>query len=278
MRAVYLRLPLLLNPCAIAAEVYKAKKNLSQNFLNDQVVLKKISDFVNPDLRDNFLEIGPGRGSLTKILCPDVESLDAVELDKDLLSELKRLEESQNSLKIHNANILDFDLSLLTEQNNLRVIGNLPYNISSSIVLWSLEHIDNFQDMHYMFQKEFGQRLFANPKTKSYGRLSILSQFMAQITYLFTIHPESFNPQPSVESVFIKITPIKGRDMNSPLAKKLQEITQITFSKRRKMLSKSLKGILQQRDFLELEIDSSDRPEDLSVEDFIKLSNFLLEG
>lgn len=277
MRAVYLKLLLLLNSCAIVVEVYKAKKNLSQNFLNDQVVLKKIIDFVNPDIGDNFLEIGPGRGSLTKILCPAVGNLDAVELDKDLLPGLRLLEERQDSLKIHNANILDFDLSELTEQNNLRVIGNLPYNISSSIVLWSLKNIDNFQDMHYMFQKEFGQRLFANPKTKSYGRLSILSQYMAQITYLFTIHPESFDPEPSVESVFIKITPIQGRDINSPLAKKLQEITQITFSKRRKMLSKSLKGVLQQRDFLELGIKSSDRPEDLSIEDFIKLSNFLLE-
>jgi len=257
--------------------VYKAKKNLGQNFLKDDVVLQNIKDYVNPSKEDNFLEIGPGEGCLTEIFSPLIKSLNAVELDKDLLLGLKLLEQKEKSLTVHNKSILNFDLNSLSTNQELRVIGNLPYNISSSIVLWSLKNIHKFKDMHYMFQKEFGQRLFAEPKTKNYGRLSIISQYMTKITYLFTILPESFRPQPAVDSVFIKLTPIPGRNIQSQEAIKLQEITQAAFSMRRKMLRTSMKGLMKEKDFIHLDLNPEDRPEDLSVEDFIKISNFLID-
>jgi 16S rRNA (adenine1518-N6/adenine1519-N6)-dimethyltransferase len=129
-----------------------------------------------------------------------------------------------------------------------------------------------------MFQKEFGQRLSSGTRSKGYGRLSVLTQYMTKVLSLFVVNPESFKPVPAVESIFIKLTPIAGRDINSPTAKKLQEITQIAFSKRRKMLSKSYKDILGREDFNYLNIESSQRPEDLTVEEFVRISDFLIEN
>ena len=145
-------------------------------------------------------------------------------------------------------------------------------------MLWSFLNQDKFVDLHYMFQKEFGQRLSSDTGTKSYGRLSVLTQYMAKVSNLFIVNPESFKPAPAVESIFVKLVPIPGRDLNSPIAKKLQEITRIAFSKRRKMLSKSYKDILGKEDFEYLNIESSQRPEDLTVEDFLKISNLLIQA
>jgi len=257
--------------------MHKAKKNLSQNFLQDEVVLQDLINYVKPASEDSFLEIGPGKGVLTERIIPQVKNLDAVELDKDLMLGLKILEQNVNNFNVHHENILNFNMDLLSQPSELRVLGNLPYNISSAVVLWSFKNIERFTDMHYMFQKEFGQRLFSQPGKKSYGRLSVLTQYMTEVTNLFTIMPESFKPRPSVESIFVKLTPIPGRNINSKIAIKLQEVTRIVFSKRRKMLSKSLKDILGKEDFINLDINPSDRPEDLRVEDFVKISELLIK-
>ena len=259
--------------------MYKAKKNLGQNFLEDKVVLQEIIDSIKPYTEDDFLEIGPGKGSLTELIVGSVNTLNVVELDRDLILGLKLLGHKKGNLTIHNENILDFKIDEISNSKiKLRVIGNLPYNISSSIVLWSFNNQNKFKDMHYMFQKEFGQRLSSGTRSKSYGRLSVLTQYMTKVLSLFVINPESFKPVPAVESIFVKLTPIAGRDINSPTAKKLQEITQIAFSKRRKMLSKSYKDILGKEDFNYLNIESSQRPEDLTVEEFVRISDFLIEN
>jgi len=258
--------------------VYKAKKNLGQNFLEDQSVLQEIIDSIKPQIENDFLEIGPGKGSLTELIMGKVNTLNVVELDRDLILGLKLMAQKVHNLSIHNENILDFKIDeTLNPKKKLRVIGNLPYNISSSIMLWSFRNQNKFEDMHYMFQKEFGERLSSDTKSKSYGRLSVLTQYMTKVSSLFVVSPESFKPAPAVESIFIKLTPIPGRDLNSPVAKKLQEVTQIAFSKRRKMLSKSYKDILGKEDFEYLNIESSLRPEDLTVEEFLKISNLLIK-
>ena len=259
--------------------MHRAKKNLGQNFLEDRIVLQEIIDSIKPNKKDSFLEIGPGKGSLTELITGCVETLDAVELDRDLILGLRLLAQKEGNLTIHKGDILAFDIEEnLKPKKKLRVIGNLPYNISSSIMLWSFLNQDKFVDLHYMFQKEFGQRLSSDTGTKSYGRLSVLTQYMAKVSNLFIVNPESFKPAPAVESIFIKLVPIPGRDLNSPIAKKLQEITRIAFSKRRKMLSKSYKDILGKEDFEYLNIESSQRPEDLTVEDFLKISNLLIQA
>ena len=259
--------------------MHRAKKNLGQNFLEDRMVLREIIDSIKPNKKDSFLEIGPGKGSLTELITGCVETLDAIELDRDLILGLRLLAQKEGNLTIHKGDILDFDIEQnLKPKKKLRVIGNLPYNISSSIMLWSFLNQHKFVDLHYMFQKEFGQRLSSDTGTKSYGRLSVLTQYMAKVSKLFIVNPESFKPAPAVESIFIKLVPIPGRDLNSPIAKKLQEITRIAFSKRRKMLSKSYKDILGKEDFEYLNIEPSQRPEDLTVEDFLKISNLLIQA
>ena len=157
-----------------------------------------------------------------------------------------------------------------------RVIGNLPYNLSSKIMLWSFKNSANILDLHYMFQKEFGKRLVSSPGEKSYGRLTVLSQYLYDSLDLFEVSPESFKPKPSVESIFIKFKPKPEKDFNSLEALKLQELTQLMFSKRRKMISTSCKGLISPNDFMDLGINPDNRPESLTIKDFLKITKYLL--
>jgi len=188
--------------------VTKAKKSLGQNFLTDQVIMSRILETVNPKEEDEFFEIGAGKGALTKNLIPTVKNIEIVEIDKDLIPDLKKLELSSNKIKVHEGSVLKMELEKLSRgECKFRVIGNLPYNLSSKIMLWSFQNVPYILDMHYMFQKEFGERLVSSPGKKTYGRLSVLSQYMFESLDLFEISPESFRPKPSVKSIFIKFTP-----------------------------------------------------------------------
>ena len=251
----------------------KAKKDLGQNFLIDEVALNKIFELINPKATDHFLEIGPGRGALTKILANNVGRLDAVELDKDLLLSLKLI--NNKKLYIHNKSILNFNIENVMEGKKLRLAGNLPYNISTDILLWSLNNLNQFKDMHFMFQKEFGERLSAEPNNKSYGRISVLTQYLTALDTVLYLEPESFKPKPSVESVFIRFIPIKGRHILSPISIKLQEVTNEAFMHRRKMIGKSLKKILTSKQLDQLDIDLSLRPENISVNDYVRIAEAL---
>ena len=252
----------------------KAKKDLGQNFLIDEVALNNIFELINPRALDHFLEIGPGRGALTKILANNVKRLDAVELDKDLLLSLKLI--NSEKLYIHNENILNFKIKNILESGKLRIVGNLPYNISTDILLWSLNNLNQLKDMHFMFQKEFGERLSAKPNNKNYGRISVLTQYLTELDTVLYLEPESFNPKPSVESVFIRFTPIKDRDILSPVSIKLQEVTHEAFMHKRKMIGKSLRRILTSEQLEKLDIDLSLRPENISVKDYVRIAEALI--
>jgi dimethyladenosine transferase len=217
----------------------KAKKELGQNFLIDEVALNRIIELINPRNEDHFLEIGPGRGALTKRLSDKAKRLDAVELDQDLLLSLKLI--NSNKLFIHNESILNFDVDRIIEYEKIRLVGNLPYNISTEIMLWAFDSLKQLEDMHFMFQKEFGERLSAEPNNKSYGRISVLTQYLTELEKVLYLEPSSFRPKPSVESVFIRFKPKKDRHILSPISIKLQEITKATFMHRRKMIGKSFK-------------------------------------
>ena len=256
----------------------RPKKRLSQNFLTDSLVISKILDVINPKEDERFFEIGSGKGALTKMFVDRVKVMESVEIDKDLLPKLKQLELSSNNLRIHEGNILKFNLDSLSEnKHKYRVVGNLPYNISSKIMMWSFKNMKRIEDLHFMFQKEFGERLISNPGNKSYGRLSILTQYMFESFYLFKILPESFTPKPSVESIFIRFIPRQRKDINSPKTKKLQEITHMLFSKRRKKISTSFKKILSKNELIDLRVNPDDRPELLEVRDFLRLTEYLLK-
>ncbi len=252
----------------------KAKKELGQNFLIDEVALNKIIELINPRNEDHFLEIGPGRGALTKRISEKVKRLDAVELDKDLLLSLKLI--NSNKLFIHNESILNFDIDSIIGYEKIRLVGNLPYNISTEIMLWAFGSLKQLEDMHFMFQKEFGERLSAEPNNKNYGRISVLTQYLTDLEKVLYLEPSSFKPKPSVESVFIRFKPKKDRHILSPTSIKLQEITKATFMHRRKMIGKSLKNILTAKQIEQLDIDLSLRPENLSVNDYVRIAEELI--
>lgn len=252
----------------------KAKKELGQNFLIDEVALNRIIELINPRNEDHFLEIGPGRGALTKRLSDKAKRLDAVELDQDLLLSLKLI--NSNKLFIHNESILNFDVDRIIEYEKIRLVGNLPYNISTEIMLWAFGSLKQLEDMHFMFQKEFGERLSAEPNNKSYGRISVLTQYLTELEKVLYLEPSSFRPKPSVESVFIRFKPKKDRHILSPISIKLQEITKATFMHRRKMIGKSLKNILTTQQIEQLDIDLSLRPENLSVNDYVRIAEQLI--
>ena len=252
----------------------KAKKNLGQNFLIDEVALNKIIEIVNATKTDHFLEIGPGRGALTEIFAKNTRRLDAIELDKDLLLNLRLI--NSERLFIHNENILNFDIKKILKDGKLRIVGNLPYNISTEIMLWTFSNLNHFKDIHFMFQKEFGERLSAEPNNKSYGRISVITQYLTELETVLYLEPESFKPKPKVQSVFIRFTPKKDRKINSPIAIKLQEVTKEVFKHRRKMIGKSLSRILTVKQLGKMDIDLSLRPENISVEDYVKIAQALI--
>ena len=248
----------------------RPKKSLGQNFLIDPLVIDRTIQHLNPLPSDNFLEIGPGRGAITEPLLNLVRKLDAVKIDEELVGGLKKFESHKN-FTLHNTSILKFSPKEVPEEK-IRVVGNLPYNLSTSILLWSFGYLNLFLDMHFMFQKEFGERLIAKNNTKNFGRTSVITQYLTKPQYCFSIESDSFSPKPKVDSVFIKFKPIIGRNLDDPIADKLQIITRIAFMHRRKMIGKALQKLISEDKLVELNIDLKARAENLSVDDYVKIA------
>ncbi|MDA9736574.1 16S rRNA (adenine(1518)-N(6)/adenine(1519)-N(6))-dimethyltransferase RsmA [Gammaproteobacteria bacterium] len=248
----------------------RPKKSLGQNFLIDPLVIDRTIQHLNPLPSDNFLEIGPGRGAITEPLLNLVRKIDAVEIDEELVGGLKKFESHKN-FTLHNTSILKFSPKEVPEEK-IRVVGNLPYNLSTSILLWSFSYLNLFLDMHFMFQKEFGERLIAKNNTKNFGRTSVITQYLTKPQYCFSIESDSFSPRPKVDSVFIKFKPIIGRNLDDPIADKLQIITKIAFMHRRKMIGKALQKLVSEDKLVELNIDLKSRAENLSVDDYVKIA------
>ena len=254
----------------------RAKKSLGQNFLTDELIINRLLETIGPKKEDNFFEIGSGRGELTKKLTPIVRKIDGVEIDNDLINNLKRLESDFTNLTIRKTSVLNVRLEEISKEKlKFRVLGNLPYNLSSKIMLWTFNNCEHILDVHYMFQKEFGERLVSVPGNKSYGRLSVITQYLFECEALFEIPPESFTPQPSVDSIFIKLLPKAQNKINSDEATQLQEFTKLVFSKRRKKLSTSCKNIMNPNQFIDLGINPDSRPEVLALNDFLKIVKYL---
>ncbi len=254
----------------------RAKKSLGQNFLTDELIINRLLETIGPKKEDNFFEIGSGRGELTKKLTSIVRKIDGVEIDNDLINNLKRLESDFTNLTIHKTSVLNVRLEEISKEKlKFRVLGNLPYNLSSKIMLWTFNNCEHILDVHYMFQKEFGERLVSVPGNKSYGRLSVITQYLFECEALFEIPPESFTPQPSVDSIFIKLLPKAQNKINSDEATQLQEFTKLVFSKRRKKLSTSCKNIMNPNQFIDLGINPDSRPEVLALNDFLKIVKYL---
>jgi 16S rRNA (adenine1518-N6/adenine1519-N6)-dimethyltransferase len=242
---------------------HKARRRFGQNFLNDSQVIERIVSIISPKRKDDIVEIGPGKGAITFPLLEQLDKLNVVEIDRDLIA---LLQSSQNTkLIIHEANALSFDFSQIS--NNLRVVGNLPYNISSPLLFNLLSQKDNIIDMTFMLQKEVVDRIVAKNNCKDFGRLSVMMQSFFDVELIFTVPKESFNPQPKIESAVVYL-----KTKQKPLIddiKLLEKVVKICFSQRRKTLKNCLKSYLDQK---QTEIDLSQRAEMLSVENFITLT------
>lgn len=254
-------------------EGHQARKRFGQNFLHDQRVIEKIVRAVNPRRDDNVVEIGPGLAALTSPLIAEVDHLTVVELDRDLAAGLPRRVAHPERLNIIEADALKFDFSTLSQEKPLRVVGNLPYNISTPLLFHLVQQGANIQDMHFMLQKEVVERITASPNTKEYGRLSVMLQYYCKATYLFEVPAGAFNPPPKVTSAVFRLEPYQEKPIQAENEKNLIALVAHVFTQRRKTLRNSLKGKVEEAGFVEAGIDPMARPETLSLSQFVALSN-----
>ncbi len=253
-----------------------ARKRFGQHFLHENFIIEKIVRAVAPKKTDNIIEIGPGLGALTQQLLPQLSCLSVIELDKDLIPLLEEKCRHLGKLIVYQGDALKFNFKSLSKANGLwRLVGNLPYNISTPLLFHCLDQASAIQDMHFMLQKEVVDRLNAQPGQASYGRLSVMIQYYCGVEKLFNVKPGAFQPPPKVDSAVVRLIPYKELPYkaNDPLL--FAEIVRIAFSQRRKMLRNNLAKLLQAEDFEQLNIDPRQRPEQLFVSDYVNLANFL---
>tara|TARA_X000000368_G_scaffold417241_1_gene413085 strand:- start:226 stop:996 length:771 start_codon:yes stop_codon:yes gene_type:complete len=254
--------------------VNKPKKNFGQNFLTDQIILGRIIDALSLNKHDEVLEIGCGKGALTERILAKEVNLRGVEIDRDLIEELNLIKLKNRNLDVLNEDILKINLKDISE-SKLRIVGNLPYNISSKIMLWSIKNKDTIEDVHFMLQKEFAERLISSPNKKSYGRLSILAQLFFNVEELFDVPSESFFPEPKVDSLFLRLKPKENKDLEYLDIECLQNVTLKAFTKRRKKISSGLKELLTKEDLKKINIDPGLRPENLTIADYISITKYI---
>lgn len=250
------------------------RKRFGQNFLQDQGVIDRIIAAISPSPGESLVEIGPGRGAITRALLRAVGQLDAVELDRDLIEPLARTCAPLGQLTIHKADALTFDLcQLVVSGEKLRLTGNLPYNISTPLLFRFLEQKFCILDMHVMLQKEVVDRIVAPPGSRTYGRLSVMIQTWCRAEALFEIPPQAFFPEPKVDSAFLRLTPLDPPPFPLQDPGHHQRLVTQAFAQRRKTLRNTLKGMVTAEDFAALEIDPGQRAEELSVPTFAGLAN-----
>jgi len=252
------------------------RKRFGQNFLHDPLVIEHIISVIAPSSEQHLVEIGPGLAALTRPLLQITGNLDVIEIDRDLIAKLKNAFQDAGTLNIHEADALKFDFSsLIQDTEKLRIVGNLPYNISTPLLFHLLEYSHIIEDMHFMLQKEVVQRLAATPGNHSYGRLSVIMQYYCQVSDLFEVPPSAFSPAPKVDSAIVRLRPYPELPVKADDIKQLQLVVRTAFNQRRKTLRKALQQLISASDLEGLEIDPTLRAEKLSVKDYVKISNFL---
>jgi len=248
------------------------RKRFGQHFLADEAILDAIVAAINPGADDLFIEIGPGEGVLTARMLATVTRMHAVEIDRDLASSLRRKYGSEQLLLIE-GDALSLDFSTLPA--GLRVIGNLPYNISTALMFHLCAFADRFVDMHFMLQKEVVERMAAVPSTPEYGRLSVMTQYWFEVQPLFRVPAAAFRPPPKVESMMVRLTPRRADLRGLADAGLLKRVVTAAFSHRRKTLRNALAGLLTESKLVELGVNPGARAENLSLNDYVTLSKHL---
>lgn len=253
---------------------HRARKRFGQHFLQDASVVMRMVNAINPLPGDHIIEIGPGLGILTEALLAHVPKMDAVELDRDIIPILEERCRLLGQLSIHAADALRFDFaSLKTDKRPLRVVGNLPYNISTPLMFHLLEFRHLIQDMHFMLQKEVVDRLAAQPGKKDYGRLSVIMQYHCQVESLFDVPPDAFNPPPKVDSAIVRLVPYETPPVEVQNLQALETIVTAAFSQRRKTLRNTLRNYLSAEQIAAQDIEPGRRAETISLDEFAALAN-----
>ena len=255
---------------------HQAKKRFGQNFLHNDAVISDIVDAINPEPGESLVEIGPGLGALTEPVIERAEKLSVIELDRDLAHRLRHHPFLAPHLTIYETDALKFDFSQLVKDDKpLRIFGNLPYNISTPLIFHLLTFNDKVQDMHFMLQKEVVERMAASHNSKTYGRLSIMTQYQCQVIPVMEIGPEAFKPAPKVDSAIVRLVPHKIIKNPVKNIKSLNQVCLAAFNQRRKTIRNSFKKLLSSDQLESLGINPGLRAENLSVDDFIMLANFV---
>ena len=249
---------------------HRARKRFGQHFLTDPGVVQAIINEISPAAEQTIIEIGPGPGAITRPLAARAGHLHVIELDRDLAAALRAEFQEASNVTVHEADALKFDFSTLGE--NLRIVGNLPYNISTPLLFHLLGFRDRISDMHFMLQKEVVDRVAAQPGSKAYGRLGIMLGCHLDIEALFDVERTAFDPPPKVTSAVVRLTP---QQHPMPIADEalLSRMVAEAFSKRRKTLRNALKAHASEDELLAAGIDPGKRPEQVSVAAWIALAN-----
>jgi 16S rRNA (adenine1518-N6/adenine1519-N6)-dimethyltransferase len=258
---------------------HRPRKRFGQNFLHDQGVIEHILACIDPQPGQRLVEIGPGQGALSRGLLQRNGELDAIELDRDLIEPLRSRFAGLGDLRLHNTDALRFDFRRLrTDERRLRMVGNLPYNISTPLLFHLIEQADAIEDMHFMLQKEVVARMAAGPGSRTYGRLSVMLQVRCVVGALFDIGPESFDPRPKVDSTLVRLVPLATPLVAPAEMAGFSELVAAAFAHRRKTLRNNLKGWLEAAQISALGIDPAARAESLAIEDFKRLHHALPAG
>lgn len=252
---------------------HKPRKRFGQNFLQNQSIISQILAALNLQPQDKVVEIGPGMGALTRPLLQRLNKLVAIEIDRDLQALLTEQFDARLTLIAADALTIDY----AQWGSGLRVIGNLPYNISTPLMLHLLSFKGHILDMHFMLQKEVVLRLAGQPGSRDYGRLSVMTQYLCEVEPLFDVPPEAFFPPPKVESAVVRLIPHTVSPYPPVQLDVLQAVVAKSFSMRRKTLANNLKPVISADQLLSLGIEPGARPEQISVMDYVKLSNFVTE-
>ena len=248
------------------------RKRFGQNFLTDQTVLEDIIRVIAPQSDEAMVEIGPGLGAMTRLLLKSLKQLHVVEIDRDLVTRLQKTF-SPEKLIIHQGDALEFDFAQIPvhPEQKLRVVGNLPYNISSPLLFHLAQFAPMVQDQHFMLQKEVVERMVAEPGSKAYGRLSVMLQWRYEMALMMVVPPSAFNPPPKVDSAIVRMVPISQQ--LSCDAAKLELVVTKAFSQRRKMIRNCVAGLFTENELIDAGVDPLARAETVPLALFVGLAN-----
>jgi 16S rRNA (adenine1518-N6/adenine1519-N6)-dimethyltransferase len=251
-----------------------ARRRFGQHFLTDQGMIADIVGAILPQADDAMVEIGPGLGALTTPLAAVLRRLHVIEIDRDIVARLRRCF-PPDRVSVHEGDALEFDFSLLP--GALRVVGNLPYNISTPLLFHLALYAERIRDMHFMLQKEVVERMVALPGGSDYGRLSVMLQYRFDMRLLLEVGPGAFSPPPQVDSAVVRMLPRPQTQLAATSPAGLEQLVRRAFGQRRKTLRNSLAGLLEAEDYAVLGIEPRLRAENLAVADFVAISNYLAQ-